>query len=163
MNNINTQKTCFFTGHRIISNTAKPTLRSRVKELCIDLIKNKNVTDFICGGALGFDTLTAMTIIELKEEYPSIKLHLYFPCTDQSAKWSFYDKKIWDSIKLLADDYKYITDMPYMAGCMQLRNKAMVNDSNFGIAYCNRTFGGTYSTVKYAQEQGKNIIIISDN
>ena len=53
--------------------------------------------------------------------------------------------------------------MPYKAGCMQLRNKAMVNDSNFGIAYCNRTFGGTYSTVKYAQEQGKNIIIISDN
>ena len=103
-----------------------------------------------------------MTIIELKEEYPSIKLHLYFPCTDQSAKWSFYDKKIWDSIKLMADDYKYITDMPYVAGCMQLRNKAMVDASDYGIAYCTRNFGGTFSTIKYAKEKNRKITIVSN-
>ena len=162
MNTFNTANTCFFTGHRIIPIKARDTLRKRVTEICINLIENHGVTDFITGGALGFDTLAAMVILDLKERYPDIKLHLYLPCTDQSAKWKAYDKKIWDSIKLMANDYKYISDMPYVTGCMQLRNKAMVNDSAFGIAYCTRSFGGTVSTIKYAQEKCRNITIISD-
>lgn len=162
MNTFNTANTCFFTGHRIIAAKSREPLRERVSECCIDLIKNCNVTDFIAGGALGFDTLAAMVILDLKKDYPDIKLHLYLPCTDQSAKWKAYDKKMWDSIKLMADDYKFISDMPYVAGCMQLRNRAMVSDSAYGIAYCTRSFGGTVSTIKYAQEKGRNITIISD-
>ncbi len=162
MNTFNTTNTCFFTGHRIIANESRPALRNRVKKLCIDLIKHHNVTDFITGGALGFDTLAALVVLDLKKEYPHIKLHVYYPCTDQSLKWNANDKKVWESIKLMADDYKYISDMPYVAGCMQLRNKAMVNDSGYGIAYCTRSFGGTVSTIKYAQEKGREVIVISD-
>ena len=162
MNNFDKQNTCFFTGHRIIANKTKEPLRNRVRECCIDLIENHNVTDFIAGGALGFDTLVAMVVLDLKKDYPDIKLHMYFPCTDQSAKWKDSDKKMWDNVKLTADDYRYISDMPYVTGCMQLRNKAMVNDSAYGIAYCTRSFGGTVSTIKYAQEKGINITIISD-
>ncbi len=162
MNTLNTENTCFFTGHRIISNESRPALRNRVKNLCVDLIKNNDVTDFITGGALGFDTLAAMVILDLKKEYPHIKLHLYYPCTDQSLKWNTYDKKMWETIKLMADDYKYVSDMPYVTGCMQLRNKAMVDDSGYGIAYCTRNFGGTFSTIKYANEKNRKIAIISN-
>ena len=162
MNTLNTTNTCFFTGHRIIANESRPALRNRVKKLCIDLIKYHNVTDFITGGALGFDTLAALVVLDLKEDYPHIKLHLYYPCTDQSLKWNAYDKKIWNSIKLMADDYKYISDMPYVPGCMQLRNKAMVDASYYGIAYCNRSFGGTVSTIKYAKEKDLKVTVISD-
>lgn len=162
MNNFNRLNTCFFTGHRIIPAKSREPLRNRVRDCCIYLIENHNVTDFIAGGALGFDTLAAMVILELKRHYPNIKLHLYFPCTDQSSKWKFYDKKIWDSIKLMADDYRYISDMPYVAGCMQLRNKAMVDASDYGIAYCTRNLGGTFSTIKYAKEKNRKITIISN-
>lgn len=162
MNTFNTATTCFFTGHRIIPIKVREPLRNRVAETCINLIENCGVTDFISGGALGFDTLAAMVILDLKKRYPNIKLHLYLPCTDQSAKWKAYDKEIWDSIKLMADNYKFISDMPYVAGCMQLRNKAMVSDSAYGIAYCTRSFGGTVSTIKYAQEKGRSVTIISD-
>lgn len=162
MNTLNKTNTCFFTGHRIIANESRPALRDRVKKLCIELIKHHNVTDFITGGALGFDTLAALVVLDLKNEYPYIKLHVYYPCTNQSEKWKVYDKKIWESIKLMADDYKYISDMPYVTGCMQLRNKAMVNDSEYCIAYCTRNFGGTYSTVKYAKEKDRKITVISN-
>ena len=162
MNTLNTDSTCFFTGHRIIPNDSRAALRNRVKNICVDLIRNNNVTDFITGGALGFDTLAALVVLDLKKEYPDIKLHLYYPCTDQSFKWNSYDKKMWESINLMCDDYKYITDMPYIAGCMQLRNKAMVNDSGYGIAYCTRNFGGTASTIKYAKEKGRMITLISN-
>ena len=162
MNTLNIENTCFFTGHRIIPNDSRPALRNRIKNACIDLIKNNNVTDFITGGALGFDTIAALVVLELKKEYPNIKLYLYFPCTNQSVKWTAYDKKMWESIKLMADDYKYISDMPYVAGCMQLRNKAMVDDAQYCVAYCTRNFGGTFSTIKYAKEKDRTITIISN-
>ena len=162
MNTLNIENTCFFTGHRIIPNDSHPALRYKVKNICTELIKTKNVTHFITGGALGFDTLAAMVILELKKDYPHIKLHLYFPCTNQSVKWTAYDKKMWESIKLMADDYKYISDMPYISGCMQLRNKAMVDDAQYCVAYCTRNFGGTFSTIKYAKEKDRTITIISN-
>ncbi len=162
MDTTNILNTCFFTGHRFIPRESRSDLRYKVKELCIKLITDKNVTHFITGGALGFDTLAALTIIELKEEYPQIKLHLYLPCTNQTEKWKAYDRKIWDSIKALADDYIYVTNSEYITGCMQLRNKAMVDSSAYGIAYCTRNFGGTASTIKYAKEKNRNIIVISN-
>ena len=37
-----------------------------------------------CGGALGFDTLVAKLIINLKIKYPYIKLVLILPCIEQT-------------------------------------------------------------------------------
>lgn len=160
MNTFYINNACFFTGHRVIPKAFRQDTYQKTKEVCIELITKKNISHFITGGALGFDTLAAMLIIELKEIYPHIKLHLYLPCTNQSENWKEYDKKIWSSIKLLADDYKFISDMPYISGCMQLRNKAMVNDALYGIAYCKRSTGGTAYTVNYAKEKERHIILI---
>ena len=162
MNTINISKACFFTGHRNIKSESKQLLVNRVHLLCTELIKNYNVTDFIAGGALGFDTLAELTVLNLKKEYPHIRLHLFLPCTDQTLRWNIYDKKMWESIRLLADDYTFITNSAYVDGCMQLRNEAMVNSALFGIAYCKRKFGGTASTVEYARRKRRYINIISD-
>ncbi len=162
MNTFNAENACCFTGHRAIPQNAKKKIRECLREKCIDLIENHGVCEFIAGGALGFDTMAALEIIELKQIYPNIRLHLYYPCTNQSERWSAYYKKIWDSIKLLADDYRYVSDMPYITGCMQLRNKAMVNDAKHCIAYCVRKSSGTATTLNYATGKGRNIIIISD-
>ncbi len=161
MSTFNIYNACFFTGHRAIAKNLQKDIYNALKNHCIDLINNYNVTDFISGGALGFDTMAAQAIIELKQQYEHIKLHLYLPCTNQAERWNTYDKKMWDSIKLLADDYIYITDMPYVSGCMQLRNKAMVNDAQYCIAYCTRKFGGTASTLKYAQDNERTVINIA--
>lgn len=162
MDTLNTSNTCFFTGHRFIAYDTKSVLRCKIKQLCTDLILYCGVTDFISGGALGFDTLAALTVLELKKEYPMIRLHLFLPCTDQADKWRAYDKEVWQRIKSLADDCVYITKSTYISGCMQLRNKAMVDNSLYGIAYCTRNFGGTFSTLNYAKSKNRNVSVISD-
>ena len=160
MDNFEISKSCFFTGHRAIPQSEKNKIKQRVMTLCNELIEKHGVLHFIAGGALGFDTLAALSVIELKKTYPDIRLHLFLPCTDQHSRWTAYQKQIWKSIKLAADDYRYITNPTYVTGCMQLRNRAMVESAQFGIAYCTRNFGGTYSTGKLAKNANRNIVII---
>ena len=151
---------CFFTGHRAISLSDKENICTKLSEICVNLITNYGVTDFIAGGALGFDTLAATEILKLKKEFTHISLHLYIPCTNQTAKWKKRDIDTYNFIKENADSVVNITDSEYLPGCMQMRNRAMVNDAFFGIAYCTNTTSGTYNTVKYAREKGRNVIVI---
>lgn len=46
---------------------------------------------FVADGALGFDTLAAQTVLNLKQQYPEIKLILVLLCKDQAARWSACD------------------------------------------------------------------------
>lgn len=158
---INPDNTCFFTGHRIIANSQVEYLENEIKTIAAYLIEQHNVTEFITGGALGFDTIAAYAILELKEIYPTIKLHLYLPCTDQTKKWRQTDINRWQDILERADSHKYIFNHTYMNGCMQLRNRAMVNDSKYCIAYCTRHNSGSYSTVTYARQKGHYISMIN--
>lgn len=157
----NYKKTCFFTGHRIIPNEQADIIRMTVRRFCIDLIENYSVTDFIAGGALGFDMLAESVVLELRRSYPWIKLHLYLPCHNQFAKWSSKNIEMWERILDEADDYRYITDSNYVTGCMQLRNHAMVRDAYYGIAYCTRGQSGTSSTIRYAINKERKIKIIN--
>lgn len=154
--------TCFFTGHRKLPkkriNEIKELLMSRIKYL----IEDKGVESFIAGGALGFDTLAAETVIELKEEYPYIKLYLYLPCNDQSKLWSAEDRYKWRMIMTKVDEYKYITEGPYTDGCMQKRNYKMADDALYGLAYCVISKSGTGMTVKYAEEYGGIVENLAD-
>ncbi len=154
------RNTCFFTGHRVIPASEKDRITKHIVSLCTRLITENNVNVFVAGGALGFDTLAAIEVIKLKKTYPHIQLHLYIPCIDQSSKWRDRDIELYNKIKHEADEVKYISTMPYLPGCMQQRNRAMVNDASFGIAYCINTKSGTYNTIKYARDKGRNIMII---
>lgn len=155
------QTTCFFTGHRYISKEKKEELNQKIPQLCIDLIENKGVTDFICGGALGFDTLAEIIILTLKKIYPSVRLHLYLPCTNQTERWNENDKKIWQNILSLADSHTFITNAVYCTGCMQKRNRQMVRDADYGIAYCNREKSGSAKTLQYARELNKTLFVFT--
>ncbi len=152
--------TCFFTGHRIIPDKSRKEITQHVVNLCTKLINEDNVNTFIAGGALGFDTLAAIEVLKLKKIYPHIQLYLYIPCTDQTFRWKDRDVELYNKIKEMADDVKFISTTPYSSGCMQQRNRAMVNDAFYGIAYCTNTKSGTYSTVRYARDKGRDVIVI---
>lgn len=153
---------CFFTGHRRLPKNRIEAIKELLKQKIKYFIENKGVESFIAGGALGFDTLAAMTVIELKEEYPFIKLYLYLPCNDQSKLWSAEDRYTWRMIMTKADGYKYVTDGPYTDGCMQKRNYKMADDAGYGIAYCVMARSGTGMTVSYAEKGGVVIENIAD-
>lgn len=157
-------KTCFFSGHRHIPQKRIEGVKQKLRAYICELANN-GVTHFIAGGALGFDTLCADTIIELQEKSvdfaKKVRLSLYLPCYDQTQNWSAEDKYHFNMIKFKASDYQYITNNTYIAGCMRKRNYAMVDNSDMGIVYLTKHKSGTSQTVAYATRKGHKIINIA--
>ncbi len=155
-------RTCFFTGHRRIPSDKYNSVKEKIREYIEKLICEYDVKNFICGGALGFDTISAETVLKMKETYPHIKLYLYLPCRDQHILWtSEYQKKYTDLLSK-ADEILYITDGNYTKECMLTRNLKMIEDSFFCIAFCISSRSGTGFTIRNAESAGKKVFNIAD-
>lgn len=149
-------KTCCFTGHREIP----PQERGRIKELLkcvIEKLIEGGVVFFGSGGALGFDTLAAEAVLELKKKYPQIKLIMVYPCKDQTAFWNESDIEKYNQIKAESDKVVYVSEK-YDKSCMFKRNRHLVNHSGYCVCYLTKPTGGTAYTVKYAKENGLAVI-----
>lgn len=145
-------KTCCFTGHRQIPAEDLSDLSVKLRETLISYIE-KGYTFFGAGGALGFDTLAAQEILNLKKQYPLIKLILVLPCKDQAVRWKANDREEYERIKQSADKVVYTSDH-YYSGCMHKRNRHLVDNSSLCICYLTNPTGGTAYTVDYAQKKG---------
>lgn len=155
-------KTCFFTGHRKIADNKIEDIKKKLTDNIETLITNQDIENFISGGALGFDTMAAEAVIELKSKYPHIKLIIYVPCYGQSSKWTSLQKYRYRTILSKADKIVYITEEGYTENCMRLRNIRMVKDSFFCIAFCIYSKTGTGQTLRRANAEGMRIINIAD-
>ena len=156
------EKSCFFTGHRILEKKEAQLMKSLLREEILNRI-NDGVTRFIAGGAIGFDTLAAEQVIDIRQDYNDIKLILYIPCRNHSARWKNADRQRFYEISESADEVRYITDANYTPGCMRKRNMAMVEDADCGIVYLgNRRNSGSAQTVKLAREKGIPFVNIVD-
>ncbi|MEE1491995.1 MAG: SLOG family protein, partial [Massilioclostridium sp.] len=62
-------QTCCFTGHRDLPPQKLPYIQKRLEQELLQLI-HQGVRYFGAGGALGFDTLAALTVLRLRETYP---------------------------------------------------------------------------------------------
>ena len=104
-------KSICFTGHRDLSCDIED-LKFRVCDALERMIKNAEITDFYNGGAIGWDILTAQTVLQLREKYPHIKLNMILPCSpeNQSYKWTPEQKKTYFSILKQADSVEQISD-----------------------------------------------------
>ena len=143
------EKTVCFTGHRNIPLNKRKAVVQRLKTELSALINN-GYQFFGTGGALGFDTIAAQTVLELKEKYTHIKLILVLPCPNQTRGWNDTDKQIYDYIKSRADKVVY-TSQEYWRGCMHKRNRHLVDNSSVCICYLTEDTGGAAYTVKYAK------------
>lgn len=153
--------TCCFTGHRNL-DVPIDILETRLRNIITDLV-NKNVIYYGAGGALGFDTLAALTVITLRREYPQIKLILVLPCKDQTRGWESNDIHVYNYILEQADKVVY-TSEAYYPGCMHKRNRHLVDNSAYCICFKNKASGGTAYTVDYAQKSGLKICnLATDN
>ncbi|MDO4757300.1 MAG: SLOG family protein [Parabacteroides sp.] len=150
-------RTVCFTGHRKIPPEKLETVARRLKETLIELI-GKGYLYFGAGGALGFDTLAAQTVLELKAKFPQIKLILVLPCLSQADSWGIVDKRIYEQIKEKADKIVY-TSREYTKGCMHKRNRHLVDNSSVCVCYLSENTGGTAYTVSYAES--KSLLIIN--
>ena len=118
---------------------------------------DRGIRFFGAGGALGFDTLAAQTVLRLKKKYPDIKLILVLPCLTQARGWPTEDVEEYERIKAQADKVIY-TAQEYTKGCMHKRNRHLVDHSSVCVCYLTKDNGGTAYTVDYAEKRGLEII-----
>jgi uncharacterized phage-like protein YoqJ len=145
------QTVCCFTGHRKLA-LPESVLQGRTEQL-IEMLYGQGVRIFKAGGALGFDTLVARAVLNGKAKHPDMELHLILPHPAQTAYWQVSDQEIYDRIRSAADKVIYTADH-YFPGCMQMRNRRLVDDSGYCISYFTEPTGGTAYTVHYARRKG---------
>ena len=151
--------TCCFSGHRRIPNEELIIVKQKLEEAITSAIKN-GYCFFGTGGALGFDTLAAQTVLEMKKKYTQIRLILVLPCLSQARYWREQDISEYELIKRSADKVVY-TSQEYSYDCMHKRNRHLVENSSLCICYLKEESGGTAYTVKYAESRGLRIINLS--
>ena len=81
---------CCFTGHRKIPQKKYIQIQEKLKDKIVKAIQN-GYTFFYAGGAVGFDTMAAQAVLELKAQHPHIKLILVLPCVNQTDGWEQSD------------------------------------------------------------------------
>lgn len=149
-------KICCFTGHRIIPDAEMMRLPDALSQV-INELYGEGVREFRAGGAIGFDTLAALKVLTFRQTHPDVRLSLILPCRDQDARWCQYDRDIYRYIIEYADSVIY-TENTYTPDCMHRRNRALVNGSDFCVAYAARNEGGSAYTLKLAKREGLKII-----
>ncbi len=154
----NNISTVCFTGHRTIPYKQALLIPTALKAELETLIK-KGAVNFRAGGAMGFDTIAALCVLELQEKYPHIKLELFLPCKDQTKLWPKDNIVVYDYILSKASSIDY-TSEHYTSWCMMTRNRKLVDGSQVCIAYLSKSSGGTAYTYSYALKKGLSTINI---
>ncbi|MDR0914104.1 MAG: DUF1273 domain-containing protein [Oscillospiraceae bacterium] len=151
-----TKSVCCFTGHRQLNKAEEDLIAARLTGTIREIIR-LGINTFLTGGALGFDTICALAILNCKKEFPDIKHVLVLPCQNQTRHWNEDDIKKYNLILKKADKVIY-TSKNYFNGCMHKRNRFLVDNSGVCICYLKKRYGGTFYTVNYAEKIGIKII-----
>ena len=146
---------CSFTGHRIIPSQDAAAVKERLYKAVSYLVKG-GYTDFLCGGALGFDMMAAIEVIRYKKENGNIRLILALPCKNWDSRWNSKSREIYKKIIEKADSVIYVSE-EYTPYCMHKRNRYLIDNSKVCIAYYAGGGGGTAYTVKYAMDRGTQV------
>jgi len=154
----NREHTVCFTGHRALNHQDENLVR-QLWPLLEELYR-RGYRDFLCGGALGFDTVAAEYVVQLRNKHPDVRLIFCLPCADQSSRWKRADCSRYERLLYLSDETRVLSP-GYYDGCMQVRNAYMVDRSYLCVAYMARLHGGTLSTVRYAITQDVPVINIA--
>ena len=160
------QSSCCFTGHRpaklpwgenendIRCIALKARLRAAAESAILEGMEH-----FLCGMAEGCDLYFCEIVLELRERYPRITLEAALPCPTQSDGWSEASRERYRAL-LKQCDYETMVQDKYTPGCMQRRNRYMVDHSSLLIAAHDGLPGGTRNTILYALKRGISVVDI---
>ena len=149
--------TCCFTGHRRVPDEDFSLVSQSLRREILRLIREEGIVRFLSGGALGFDTLAAEAVLEIAADYPNVSLVIVQPCADQARSWNVDDVRRYGEIMRRANEV--VTLAPtYRPGCMQARNRYLVENSSVCVCYLTERSGGTAYTVRYAERLGLPVV-----
>ena len=148
------EKLPFFSEDDPMCTDLKNRLSKQIKKLIED-----GADEFFSGMARGVDIWAAEAVLELKRTYPNIKLTAVIPCPEQADSWSREDRDRYHGI-LEVCDKKLVISPHYSKGCMQKRNRALVDSCDILVAVFDGQSGGTKQTVAYAESKGRKTIVM---
>ncbi len=151
-----------FTGHRDIPKEVAPVLSEMLAEMLANLYE-RGARIFKAGGAVGFDTMAAQAVIDLKKQTGDreIELHLCLAGKNQASSFSRFDEIIFNMILSLADKVTYEGGKT-SSGNYLARDRRLVDESDVCVAYCTKQSGGSYYTSTYALIHGVEFINLAD-
>lgn len=143
-------RSCTFFGHRDTPKEAEPTLRSAL----VDLIENKNVTNFYVGNQGNFDYMVKRCLIELKKIYPIeyMVVLAYIPNSKYKLEESYCDTIVPDGIETVPRKF-----------AIKYRNKWMIEHTDYVVTYIKYTVGGAVQFKELAERKNKIVINIAND
>ena len=139
---------CTFFGHR----DCPEMIKSRLREVLVDLITNYGVDMFYVGHQGQFDAYVYGELKKLKQEYPQINYAVvlaYMP-----GKKTEYDDY---SDTMLPEGIESVH--PHYA--ISWRNNWMLRQANYVVTYITHSWGGAAQYAKKAEHQKKTVINLS--
>ena len=166
MDQLNRENACCFSGHRAEKlpwryNEDAPECLA-LKSLIADLLSEAYAAGFrrfYCGMATGADMYFGEAVIALRQTHPDITLEAVIPFRGQDRRWPKEQRVRYARLESLCDAVTVLRDA-YRPGCMQARNRYMVDRSSLLLAVYDRKPGGTYDTVRYAEKNRVTVVVL---
>ena len=153
-------ETCCFTGHRDIPPGLIPSLTEVVKGQ-IKALFSQGVIYYGVGGAVGFDTLAAEVLFELRVEHPQIKVILVYPFNGFDSRWQEGQRTRYRALLPKYDKRVCVSQTPGREAYL-MRDRHLVDCSAHCIAFCSRSYGGTAYTMRYAKKNGRQVYNLAE-
>ncbi len=110
--------------------------------------------------ARGTDLYFGEAVLSFRTTHPDITLEAAIPYVGQSQRWTPAEQFRYQAL-LLKCDFETVIQHHYDRGCMQRRNRYLVDHAARLIAvYDGMGKSGTLYTVSYAMKQGRDVVII---
>lgn len=158
------QESCCFTGHRPGKlpwkyNESDPRcvrLKARIAD-AVEAAYAEGYRHFLCGMAQGCDLYFCEIIQAFRNTHPDVTVEAAIPCPTQADGWPAKERDRYRKL-LAACDLETIVSAEYSAGCMQRRDRYMVDHASLLIAAFDGSAGGTRYTVGYAMKRGISVV-----
>ena len=142
-------------GHRHLDLPVE--LERRLEGVVRDLLRTKEYVEFLVGRDGDFDLLAASVIRRCKREYRNDNSALVWVLPYLTADYRNNE----EAYRGYYDEIEVFSGTHFKAAFLQ-RNKSMIDRSDLAVFAVNTNKGGAYTTMKYALEQGVNLINLYD-
>lgn len=154
-----------FTGHRQFAGSYDentPTglwIRERLA-LLIRKAVDHGFRTFVSGGALGLDTWAAEEVIRQRDAGADIHLVMAIPCARQDVRWTPESRTRYRQILKAANCVHFCSKDRYEPGCMDARDRWMLENVGTVLAFLERQGSGTGRAVSTALSLGRKVIVV---
>lgn len=161
------QITCCFSGHRPPrlpwggqeDDPRCLALKDRLARALTEAY-HEGYRHFLCGMAQGTDLYFCQAVLDLRRTHPEVTLEAAIPFTGQADRWPEADRRRRQTL-LDQCDLETVVQHTYSPGCMNRRNRYMVDRSSLLIAiYDGIPQGGTLNTLAYAMRKGVRTVVL---